>query len=758
VSTAALLRMAALAAALVGILVASAPAIASHDAFDVDTELDFADITPGDGICLGDPGNQTPPGCSLRAAVMEANAHDGVDTINVPAGLYVLTESGNDEDSGATGDLDVTSIITIVGAGSGDDPAVDTIIDGFREEIGASADRVLDVQSQGILDITDVRIQNGQWTGNGGAVRNFGDLTMTDSIVLSSIAGEDGGGFYNHRNGVLTLRDVTVEDNTAGWGGGLYNNSDGDEPEGDEDDPPGLLIEDSTISSNEALEVGEQAYGGYGGGLFNDDEAMIVRTTFEDNTAEYGGAIYNDVDDNLDRLNQPAELSITDSLLTRNVADEEGGGIYNDGMLTIDRSSVSVNGADDDGGGIYNGGAEAPLRPPATAVIVDSTVSGNAADGGDGGGIYNEELLTLLRSTVSGNGVAELADETFETENGAGIFNADGDTFIVPPETLSRATIEIVNSTISGNTALAHGGGIYNQGVALLQPALLQVGPVPTVILNHSTITGNTANAGLNSDFSADFWGGGIFNEPVPAEIEFEPGEILTMNTIVAGNAADEGEVLELNALVASNCAGEEPVSDGHNLENADTCGFDGAGDLANTDPKLGALADNGGPTLTHALLEGSPAIDKAAGGTSCPATDQRGTTRPQGPGCDIGAYERLFQAPQPQPQPQPQPAPQPPATTPPPPPATTPRPRAPRAVRRCVVPNVRGKTVRQARRAIARAGCRAVVMGRRYSTTTAPGRVLGQSIRAGRRVRRGTIVRLLIARRIQPVRPPFTG
>jgi hypothetical protein len=104
--------------------------------------------------------------------------------------------------------------------------------------------------------------------------------------------------------------------------------------------------------------------------------------------------------------------------------------------------------------------------------------------------------------------------------------------------------------------------------------------------------------------------------------------------------------------------------------------------------------------------------------------------------------------------------APQPPPAAPPPPspPAVAPRPRRPRVVRRCTVPNVRGKTVRAARRAVAKAGCRAVVMGRRYSATARPGRVIGQSVRPGARVRRGTIIRLLLSRGAQPVRPPFTG
>lgn len=78
----------------------------------------------------------------------------------------------------------------------------------------------------------------------------------------------------------------------------------------------------------------------------------------------------------------------------------------------------------------------------------------------------------------------------------------------------------------------------------------------------------------------------------------------------------------------------------GHNLDSGSTCGFASPGDLSNTDPKLGPLQNNGGFTATHALLPGSPAID--AGSPDCPplAIDQRGVARPQGPACDIGAYE----------------------------------------------------------------------------------------------------------------------
>ena len=110
-------------------------------------------------------------------------------------------------------------------------------------------------------------------------------------------------------------------------------------------------------------------------------------------------------------------------------------------------------------------------------------------------------------------------------------------------------------------------------------------------------------------------------------------------NSIVAGNTG-------------ANCSGS-PTSLGYNLEDTNTCGFNQTADQNNTDPQIGPLADNGGPTQTHALLAGSPAID-AGDDTVCVApnndTDQRGESRPVdyegdavGPFCDIGAFEAAF-------------------------------------------------------------------------------------------------------------------
>jgi hypothetical protein len=109
------------------------------------------------------------------------------------------------------------------------------------------------------------------------------------------------------------------------------------------------------------------------------------------------------------------------------------------------------------------------------------------------------------------------------------------------------------------------------------------------------------------------------------------PQQLTVEDVLLAGNTG-------------GNCGGavsaEGFVSQGHNLSSDGSCpALTGPGDLKKTAAKVGPLQDNGGPTLTHALLDGSPAID-AGGAANCPPTDQRGISRPQGPTCDIGAYE----------------------------------------------------------------------------------------------------------------------
>ncbi|MGH2668874.1 MAG: post-COAP-1 domain-containing protein, partial [bacterium] len=257
--------------------------------------------------------------------------------------------------------------------------------------------------------------------------------------------------------------------------------------------------------------------------------------------------------------------------------------IANGATLTVIASQINGNTAGEvgglTGGGIGNAG---------TVLLVESTVSGNSAQG-TGGGIGSFTAVTLIDSTVSGNSTAA---------NGGGIGIA--------------GPLVARNSTISGNSAGTDGGGISI------------IGTSATATLNNVTIADNTAGGD----------GGGV-NVAV--------GSLSLANTILAANTDTGGE--------APDCAGTLN-SQGYNLiESTTGCSVmgDTTGNIAGEGASLGPLGLNGGATQTHALLPGSPAIDAGnpgSGGIACEPVDQRGVNRPQdGDGngdarCDIGAFE----------------------------------------------------------------------------------------------------------------------
>ena len=216
--------------------------------------------------------------------------------------------------------------------------------------------------------------------------------------------------------------------------------------------------------------------------------------------------------------------------------------------------------------------------------------------GGIGGGIYNQGTLALTDSTISANTAGD---------DGGGIWN--------------DRTLILTDSTVSANTAI-NGGGIGNGG---------------TLTLTNSTISVNTANKG------AGIWNGN------GAKLTLTSSTVSNNTGGQGGGIWNSGTADLTNAILAGNSAPNSPDCSGtlglsgHNLiGSGDGCTFTPAsGDLVNVNPKLGPLADNGGPTKTHALLPGSPAID-AGDDSKCPAIDQRGVARPQGARCDIGALE----------------------------------------------------------------------------------------------------------------------
>ena len=281
-----------------------------------------------------------------------------------------------------------------------------------------------------------------------------------------------------------------------------------------------------------------------------------------------------------------------------------GGGVWViGGDLTVKNSVVTRNSVITEGPGRGGGLALESFTGTSHATISDSTFSHNTAQqsfgGGLGGGIYvGEGQLTLLRSTIGPGNLAEGTSGAFsDPAQGGGIYNAD-------EATLTNVTVS-GNSVGTGNNGA--GGGIYS--------AVLQ-GPVSTVI-ESSTIVENTVSGpgGQGGNLARDTGAG-----------------VTLLRTLVAGGSAASG----------ANC-GSTVTSQGNNLESpTNQCGFGTAlsDQFSVPDPLLGPLTDNEGLTLTHALLDGSPAID--TGGADCPPpdTDQRGVVRAQGPECDIGAYE----------------------------------------------------------------------------------------------------------------------
>jgi hypothetical protein len=200
----------------------------------------------------------------------------------------------------------------------------------------------------------------------------------------------------------------------------------------------------------------------------------------------------------------------------------------------------------------------------------------------------------------------------------------------------------IINSTVSGNRAIGEGaasglgGGIWASAAG---------GPGSVMLLN-STVSDNMAlsgGGGLAAMSLACLCGEALQPHGWCEALQpLSPGgpAVTFHNTIVARNRAPAGAAcLPCESIL---------LSEGHNLEDRDDCRLDQLGDLSYTDPLLGPLADNGGPTWTHAPLIGSPAVD----GGSCPYlfTDQRYFPRPVdlpgvlnvADGCDIGAVELM--------------------------------------------------------------------------------------------------------------------
>jgi hypothetical protein len=296
-----------------------------------------------------------------------------------------------------------------------------------------------------------------------------------------------------------------------------------------------------------------------------------------------------------------ANLTLTNGQV---IYPEQGGAIYNDhAVLSITNVAISGNAAlgSSSGGGIFNDARQGGI---ANLKIIDSTFSGNMAEAGDivlgGGAIYsigcctNADLI-LLNTTLNANSAPR--------GDGGAIF-------------LDRGTMAITNCTVSSNFGGAYCGGIFNRGLGTSNSGSMKV-----------------FNCTFSGNWSGIDYGTAIFNDGCcPGVAALEIG-----STLLDTGPSTRGIFDYFGGI----------ISFGFNLSSDGGGGaLTNATDLIFTNPKIGPLQDNGGPTWTHALLPGSPALD--AGQSWGLATDQRGVARgglgtgePQpGDGTDIGAFE----------------------------------------------------------------------------------------------------------------------
>jgi hypothetical protein len=481
----------------------------------------------------------------------------------------------------ATGAIDVAGSLTIAGAGS----AATTVN-------GTALDRVFDVIDPAAeLTLTGLTVSGGNLTGAAAGIRSVGPALRLSDVLVTGMTGASAIELASTAAGSLELTDSSLRGNlTTSRLVDLH--------------PAGaatLTLTRSSVLSNTiaalagapaVIEVQPTA----GAASVSLDHATLQSNILGGTTGAQGL---------LDVAGSPAALSIADSTFSRNTLGDDGPGAVHvapgpgGATVTVARSQFDANTAGAAGSGRGAAIAFGPGGGGAQSLTVsDSSFTNNvagAAGAGSGGAIdfagAPGASLAIAGSTFAFNRAGPAAGAA--GARGAAVAASFG------------TTASVVNSTFSANLAPAPAGTSDGGG------ALWLAGGSATIV--NATIADNTIGPQGS--------GGGIMRAP-------SGGPVTIRNTILAGNTAGGGP---------SDCGGGTVTTGGHNLEGGITCGF--ATELQGSDPLLGPLADNGGPTATRMPGAASHAIDGGDPAT-CPATDQRGVARPQGAACDIGAVE----------------------------------------------------------------------------------------------------------------------
>ena len=449
------------------------------------------------------------------------------------------------------------------------------------------------------------------------------DCSLRDAVAAATASGGDDIVDLPAGNYVLSLGQITSNNGklTINGGGSGTTVIDGNNASRIFDTgwtTAGMEFNDVTLTQGNA---GAAADGGCV--IMRNQPIIVTNSVFSNCTARRGGAIFSD---------QPITVTISGSTFSGNAANNTGtntgGGAVEAKGITVTNSTFTSNTAT---GASARGGA---LYSPTTLSITGSTFTSNQiTTSGHGGAVFALSNISINTSTFTTNstasgqggaaymngGTASITDSYFKSNSSTGDGGAvssivditvDGSTFETNNSSaglggaLTRyGNVTVTNSTFSGNTSNS-GGGAIRGGT--------------TTTIKYSTFYNNSTNAAN---------GGGA----VLADTLTTVGSIYTANT---SNA------------VGDHCGWSAKTSTGYNVDHNGYCGFTPTTGDVTTDPLLQALADNGGPTKTHAVTSG-PAVD--GGPASCTAAtgdvDQRNETRPQGSNCDIGAYEHISAA-----------------------------------------------------------------------------------------------------------------
>jgi hypothetical protein len=474
---------------------------------------------------------------------------------------------------------------------------------------------------------------------NGGAILNAGNLTISGSTLMGNSTGSGadgaatppgfpggsggsgGSGGAISSSGTLTISNSTLQGNSTGSGGAGAAGNQGD--------------------------GGPGGSGGDGGAVFSSGTMTILASALTGNSSGAGGA------------GGIAGTAAGGPLAGAGGPGGSGAAVYNTGTATISSSTLAGNSGGPGGSGGIGG---ANLGPPGQSANGDP--GGIGGSGGSGGAVGNSAsgTLTISNSTLANNsggsgggggtgGMGQAGAVGSGRAGGKGGDGGDGGPGGAGGAVLDAGALTITNATLAGNRAGDGGSGGSGSSGGNGGDSALNSHPPPTFVgdggdggdggnagdggsgASGGTIAGSGAGTIANSILSnghtgqggaAGSWGDG--------------GRRGGGNTF--GTDGSAGVMGSAGAAGSGpSCGAGSAIDGGHNVafptDASCPVGF-GSGD-----PQLGALQNNGGPTQTMAIGPGSAALDQVpSGGAGCPASDQRGVLRPQGPACDIGAFE----------------------------------------------------------------------------------------------------------------------